>query len=374
MMCFSKNLNLKRFMLIGLMTIFFIGCTTKKATKVATLNFTLKKINVVETFSAFALNDSTSLLTVSSLKIPVRGIVLENSGTGSRAEIYKCQANKNDDCLIELASSNQLTDLLSAPEVKINIGNFDTVALYHCFEEGGYTSFVNASVTDGSLTFYTHANGIVDTNATDAAAISILNRGCLTKHTLHKEVVFVDKATMNLQFYVDTRNMVWMGLSKDSPGWFASQCSGDFDFDDRVNDAFVCTAGMDLAGTELIDVPIVERYRLNNIGIVGLYFNGDGVTSGDGSIIGGYTRRFYSAGFDPATLPVTDVFTPVLDFKAFSLNDDSTITLSTYAPEGASAGYLNISNFERSVTGGSLNGSFTNEAGILGSYNSVRID
>jgi hypothetical protein len=353
-----------------------IGCTTKKTAKSATLNVTLKKINPVETFGTFSVNDTIGSLSMSSLKIPIRGLVLENSQSGSRAEIFKCAADTNDGCLIEMASSNQLTDLLAAPQVKTNIGNYDTILLYHCLQEGGYTSFLNATVTDGSLTYYTHANGIVDNDSTAAAAISVQSVGCLTKHTLHKEIVFVDKATVNLQLYLDTRNLVWMGLSKDSPGWFANNCTGDFDFDGVANGAFVCVSNVDITGTQEAEAPVIERYLLNNFALLGLYFNGDGVANGDGSIIGGYARRFYKAGFNPAALPATDIFSPIVDFKVFTLNDDSTVTLSSFSPEGGTSGYLNISNFTRSavVSGGTLNGSFTNEAGTLGSYSSVRID
>jgi hypothetical protein len=371
---FYQKIQFKRITEIFFLVSLVSACTPKKAQKDATLALSLKKVNSVTSLSSLALADSSSTLTVSSLKMPLRGLILENSGSGARAEIYKCAADSNDGCLIEMSTSAQLTDLLGAAEVKVKVGSFDTIALYSCIDEAGYTSFANATITDGTTTFYTHANGKVDTDSTDAGAISILSSGCVTKFRLQAEIAFTEKQAANLQFYFDSRNMVWMGLSKTSPGWYASGCTGDFDWDGAVDEAFICVAPMDLVGTVETGTPIIERYLLNTLGIVGIYFNGDGVTVGDGKVIGGYTRRYYEPGFDPASLAVSDIFTPTTPLRLFAINADSTMTLESYYGNAPKPGYLNISNFQRTAVGLSHSGVFLNENGASGSYTAERLD
>lgn len=365
--------------LISLFEIFLLGfivvaCSAKKAQKDATLTLTLKKINEVEILSTLAVSDSVSAVKVSSLKIPVRGLVLENSGTGARAEIYRCAADTNDGCLIEMASGSQLTDVLAAAEVKVKVGTFDTILLYNCIGEAGYTSFANATVTDGSLTYYTHANGNIDTDSTDAGVISVQTNGCISKHKLKESITFVEKQAVSMQFYFDSRNLAWMGLSKDSAGWFASGCTGDFDWDGVVDQAFICIGNMDLVGTTSSVVPIVERYLLNTIGIVGVYFNGDGVSRGDGSPIGGYTRRYYESGFSPSSLAVADIFTPTTALQLFTLNADSSLALQSYYEDASKPSFLDISSFQRTSVGTSHSGVFINENGAAGAYTAKRLD
>jgi hypothetical protein len=165
-----------------------------------------------------------------------------------------------------------------------------------------------------------------------------------------------------------------MGQSKDSPGWYANGCTGDFDWDGVADETFICASGMDLVATTDSSSPLIERYLLNTIGIIGIYFNGDGVSVGDGKVMGGYTRRYYEPAFNPASLPTTDVFTPTTPLRLFTLNADNTLNLESYYGDSGKPGYLNISNFERTAVGISNSGLFTNENNTSGSYTAVRLD
>jgi hypothetical protein len=352
------------------LVLFLTSCSSKKAKKDVTLSLSFKKINSIGSLSAMALTDSSSSVSISSLKVPVRGIVLESSGSGARVEVYNCGANTNDDCLIEMASSAQLSDLLGVPEMKIGYGDFDTILLYNCVSESGFISYANATISDGSLTYYTHANGKVNTDPTAAAAISIQSSGCITKHKLEPAISVTENQDINLQLYFDSRSMLRVGFSKDSPGWYSNGCTGDFDWDGIPDEAFVCISGeIGLVGSLTAEVPIVERYLVNRLGIVGLYFSNSGVTA-----LGGYTRRFYEPGFNPSSLATSDFFTATTPLQKFITNADSTLILENYSDDITKPGFLNINNFQRTDVGISHSSVFTNENGVSGAYTARRLD
>jgi hypothetical protein len=304
----------------------------------------------------------SSAVSIDEFRSPIRGIALQ--GADRTVTIYDCQADTNDDCLVDLAGP-ALQDLLAAEPVAVPPGTYDQVQIYTCRDEGGYAAYLTGTVTLDGDDYVTRAAGVLDTGAV-AEPVRIEYAGCGRTYVLPAPLVIEDTAGAPIDFklYFDIRDLAWASLGGDetAAAWLPGGCAGPRP-EGGANLPFLCTGYPDVAGVVDSLTPVIERYRLNGGATLGLIFQAAG------PFVGGFTRRYFESGL--AANPGFNADTPVQDWAD---NGDGTYQLATFGgtgPGGAPVGhYLTIAAFRRA----SHSGSATDSQGNVFAYDAVRID
>jgi hypothetical protein len=304
----------------------------------------------------------SSAVAISAFRSPIRGISLE--GSGQTVEIYDCEADSNDGCLVDLAGP-ALQNLLSATPVQIPAGTFDAVRIYTCKEEGTYQAELTGSVTLDGTAYVTRSAGVLDT-AGAAEPVAIEYAGCARLYVLPTPLVVEDTAGAPIAFklYFDIRDLAWASLGGDETagGWIPGGCAGPRP-EGGANQPYLCTGYPDVAGVVDSVPPVIERYRLNDGATLGLIFQASG------AFIGGFSRRYFETGLNAN--PGFNADTPV---ETWTDNGDGTYAIATFGGTGPGGGpvghYLSIAAFQRQ----DHTGNATDFQGNVFPYTAVRID
>ncbi len=335
------------YILTIILSVFICNCAAKKS-DVAKVHVTLQKLdlNIYPNSSLTIIDNSTSEVLVHSFKVPIMGIALENQITGKRNDIYNCSGASGEECLVELASSTAMTDLLNASAAVVDEGEFDSIAIYHCIKENGYWSKVTAEVTDPltSDSYYTHANWLINTTS-PAEELKLQNKNCMFRIPLNTKIKTQTKQTSEISIFYDPRNFIHFGFSSSHRGWSDSGCSGDSNFDGVAEGAFVCSSPLEaiaLSGSTVI--ASTERYLINNLSLLSLFI------AEDGTVLGGSMRSYYNNQLTRGIEFISDV-----NLKSVAINStDNTLyevtSMGSYTDYNATSFFL-TDNFKRSNIG-----------------------
>jgi hypothetical protein len=294
-----------------------------------------------------------------SLQIPVRAIELVGSAVSS--EVYYCDADTNDSCMVEW-NSELGADTLLGREIAVDPGTYQEIVVHTCFDEGSYELSVRGSADIGESTYVTQAEGVpaIDSIAQDSR---IEVASCQYSVPLPTPITVEKGSSTSLSVFYDLRNMAWIGLlssamSSQTPApWSASGCTGKLNGNyDPAAGAYVC-ASFPLMYPKVGEAPVLERYRINNRAILGIYFESSDYYVGTKTPIGGYLRRYYG----PETVAGVD-FGFDVPLKTISKNVDGTYSIESYGATATSTPYFESQDFPGDLTptdkpGG--NGTFT---------------
>lgn len=251
---------------------------------------------------AFATTD----LQITSLRVPITAIILENSSNTSRtAQPYTCDAG---DCLVDLASASFESNLLQSSSVTVPVGTYDRV--YFMFCKAGETEhvvYLTATVTLDGATYYTRANGALSTNAPAEPAAITLN-GCANGSMMPYPVAVTDNGVVQqvpdedgevptpvgeaaLRLYFTTDDIAWAAMGATHSLWFPGACALSIE-QAEAGTPYVCV-GYPVVGSFLgtTTIPTVERYHTNIGSSVTLFTDGP-------AIYGGYLRRYLRSAAD----------------------------------------------------------------------------
>lgn len=289
-----------------------------------------------------------SNLTITSLKVPIRGVALTSDASGGGgATIYECAAGTNDGCLVDLASASELENLLSgAAATSISAGTYGFVQVSTCMDEGTYTAKIQASgPTDpgGGTTHYTQAgSGALSTNSADAGEATVYFTGCSRTYPLPSPVTVAEGGVVAVKLYFDIRDIAFFGnvSGGGNEAWYSGGYS--FPYPTNPTTTYVGVNYLDVAGTIDSGTPTTSRYRVTSsqgdLGTIGLMY-----TSG-GDYFGGYSRSFFST----ATTQGHNRF--VTPLQTFSDNGDGTFTIANYGSSATGAGYFNATTFVKATS------------------------
>jgi len=288
----------------------------------------------------------SSDISITSFRSPIRSIRLTGDNQGTT--VYECEAENNDDCLIDLAGP-ALQDLLGAEQVTVNPGTYTNVLISTCEDEGEYQAYLTGQVSIDGATWLTKTTGVLDTAGT-AEPVQLPYSGCGRNYPLPDSLVIEDStgAPISVKLYFDIRDFAWasLGTEGSEDGWLPSGCTGSHPHTIDEVTPFVCAGYPDVAGTVDSVMPVIERYRINDAATIGLIFTGSG-----GDFVGGYTRRFFNEG--TAAQPGFTADTPI---EVWTDNGDGTYYLASFGgagPDGGPIGhYLTIEEFRRETHDG----------------------
>jgi hypothetical protein len=324
-------------------------------------------LGVVGAASASATYGWSSAISIASLRSPIRAIELR--GEGGSSNVYRCTADSNDGCLVDLAGP-ELQDLLSAGTVTVRTGTYTSVEIYTCDRETTYHAFLTGSVTVDGSTYSTKASGVLGAGA--AEAVQLEYTGCARTYPLPVPLEVADTAgaPVSLKLYFDIRDVAWgsLGSPETAGAWLPSGCAGPRPTESAAPGSpgtpFLCAGYPDVAGVVDDRVPVVERYRINDGATIGLLFMGS-----TGLFVGGYSRRFFQEG--QTANPGFNADTPV---SGWSANGDGSFRLSTYGGYGPGgvpvSNYLVMPSFRRE----SHSGTATRSDAASFPYVAVRLD
>jgi hypothetical protein len=303
----------------------------------------------------------SSDLSISSFRVPIREIVLQDSASSRWETIYHCAAASNDGCLVELAG-NALEDLLAARAVTVPAGDYVGLNIQTCSDEGVYTGYLTGTVSLAGQTWYTRTLAVLDTTG-PAEPVAVVYSGCGRNYQLPRMLSVADTAGSVLTFrmYFDLRDIAWaaLGTQETAGAWLPGGCAGDRP-DATHTQPFLCTGYPDVAGLMDAQAPVEERYRINGGATFGLFFT----ASGDEPLTG-YTRRFFTEGV--GSNPGFNADTPIWHFAD---NGDGTYLLESYGglPDWH-VPYFSAPAFRRA----DHSGNFTTANGPGGTYSAVRL-
>ncbi len=288
----------------------------------------------------------SSEMEIASFESPIRAIWLEGDG-GAMSMVYECDADSNDDCLVDLAGP-ALQDLLAAEPVTAVAGTYTEVSVSTCEDEGQYQAYVTASVTVGGQAYVTNSQDVLVAGGT-AEPVSVVFSGCQRRYPIPNPLVIEDTAGATIEFklYFDIREIAWASLGdpETMTGWIPGGCAGPSP-GGQTSSPYLCAAYPDVAGVVDNVTPVIERYRINDGATIGLIFQG-----GSGDFIGGFTRRYFAEG-----VPASPGFTADTPVEEWTDNGDGSYRLTTYgtSSEGGSpvGHYLTIESFVRDTHAG----------------------
>jgi hypothetical protein len=306
----------------------------------------------------------SSAVTIDAFRVPIRAIVLRSGNTS--AEVYRCAADTNDGCLVDLAGP-ALQDLLGATPATVRAGTYTAIEIYTCGEEGSYHGFLTGSVALAGSSWVTRVAGVLDSIGT-AEPVQLEYSGCARSYPLPSPLVIGDSAgaPVALKLYFDMRDLAWasLGANETAGGWIPGGCAGPRPGSSPAVAPFLCTGYPDVAGVVDSLVPTVERYRINEGATIGLIFK-----ASTGEFVGGFSRRYFEHGV--ASNPGFNADTPVNEWVA---NGDGTYLLSTFGgsgPGGMAVGhYFSAPAFQRADHSGTA----TPSSGVPFTYVAVRIE
>jgi hypothetical protein len=301
----------------------------------------------------------TSSFYFDSFKIPVRAVELVGGSVSS--EVYFCEADANDDCLLEW-NAEVGVDSLGARQVAVDPGTYQEIVVHTCFDEGSYTLTVQGSADIGTSTYVTQSDGVPVINSVSQES-RIEVSSCQYSVPLPTPITVEMGSSTKLDVFYDIRNMAWLGLrsavlaSPTPRPWSTSGCTGKLSGGyDPAASAFVCTS-FPLLHPRVGEAPVLERYRINNRAVLGIYFEPSDYSVGMKTPLGGYLRRYYGS-----ETPAGAAFNFDVPLKSISKNVDGTYLVESYGATAASAAYFRSPDFpgDLNVTDKTAgNGTFT---------------
>lgn len=322
--------------------------------------------------------EAGSDLTLDSLEIPIRAIELLGDDDAS-AEIYYCGADSAEGCLVNLAGAAD-TDLLGGEAVEVEAGAYSQLVVHTCFDEGEYSASVKGSAFIGESDLYMTKSDGIPTSSGEVETTSIDVSQCRYTFDLPSTLEVGEGENKDLKLYLDSRNLAWLGLKSavdadPTPAiWSSLGCSGnDGGSYNSSFDAFVCF-GFPIFHISTGTAPILERYRINNRAVLGLYFESADYADGVKTPVGGYLRRYYGS-----ENPGGEAFGFDVPLRSVSKNNDGTYSIASAGASAASASYFATEDFpgdlnftdkntENGTFTGALSGSSSN------AYLAVRLE
>ncbi len=304
----------------------------------------------------------SSDIDIQSLETPIRAIWLEGDENTEMAMVYECEADSNDGCLVDLAGP-ALQDLLGASSVTIDAGSYDQVTVSTCEEEGGYTTYLTGSVNLNGRDMVTKESGVLGADG-DAEAVALQFSGCTRSYPIPEPVMVADTLgeAIDFKLYFDIRDIAWAstGDANTNGGWIPGGCAGPQPGGNEPA-PYLCVAYPDVAGVVDDQLPVIERYRINDGATLGLIFQ-----ASNGGFIGGFTRRYFQED-----MMAEPGFTADVPVEGFVDNGDSTYRIFTFGGGGAVNGhYLDMEAFVRD----SHSGVALDAGGNVFQYAAVRIE
>lgn len=308
----------------------------------------------------------SSDMNVSSLRVPIKQISLHSASFDHEADIYTCRGS-NDECLVELAGT-AFQDALDAAPATVEMGEYAYVFVKTCEDgEGQYTSYVSGDVSLDDHTWYTQTASVLDT-AGPAAPVAVVHSGCGRTYALPHPLRITDSLGSQVSFklYFDLQSIAYAALGSRATGdaWSPGGCTGDRPQTDGAP-PFVCIGYPDVSG--IIDsLPVsLERYRINNGAVIGLFFTADDIP------VGGYTRKWFQEG-----APWTGGFEAVMPIRDLSKNADGTLSLAEFGggDRGMVGSEFQVTSFPRETHDGTFTGrDYMTGADRPGTYHAVRL-
>lgn len=296
------------------------------------------------TISPLALGSNVSL---ESLKIPVRAIELV--GDELTSEIYYCDADTNDGCLVELNRDPGI-DVLGGRQVSVDPGTYTQLLIRTCVDASSYTLRIKGTADIEASTYVTQADGVpvINSSAQDTL-IQVSN--CQYTVPLPAPITVDPGSSTSLGLYYDIRNMVWMGLrsavqaSPEPAPWNSTGCSGNSGgIYNPAASAFVCAQFPILQVQAGGGEPVLERYLINNRAVLGIYFKSSDYSVGTKTPIGGYLRRYYGTETPAGSSFGFDVL-----LKKITKNLDGSYSLETYGASATGSPYFRSIDFPGSL-------------------------
>jgi len=282
-----------------------------------------------------------------SLKLPIRAVELVGSAVSS--EVYYCDSDTNDSCLVELNQEIGI-DSLTGRAIEVDAGTYQELVVHTCFDEGSYTMTVQGSADIGLATYVTQSDGVPAIHSFPQES-RIEVSSCQYTIPLPTPVTVEEGSSTSLNILYDLRNMVWIGLrssalaSQTPAPWSTSGCTGKLSGQYDVGaDAYVC-ASFPLLYPKVGDAPVLERYRINNRAIVGIYFESSDYYVGTKTPMGGYLRRYYG----PETIAGAE-FGFDVPLKTISKNIDGTYSVESYGASATGTPYFSSLDFPGDLT------------------------
>lgn len=318
--------------------------------------------------------DGTTEVNVDSYKVPIRSIELIST-KGEYAEIYRCDKDTNDDCLLNL-SGTAGADLLVARAVQVDEGTYDQMIVRTCMEEGSYNFTLEAFASIGTNTYLTKS-GTYPSTSGSIEATTLSARQCSYTFDLASSVVVQPDSSTMLGIYYDLRNLVWMALSSAAStpptpeAWSSVGCTGNASGSyDTSHPVFVC-ASFPQFFAYVGDAPAQERYLVNNRAVVGVLFEPTDYAASIKTPIGGYLRRYYGT-----ESPAGAEFGFGVALRSVSRKTNGDFSLAAYGATSTSSSYFQTSDFpgdlnvtdNTSDTGtftGALSGSTVNDYTVM---------
>ncbi|MBU6374920.1 MAG: hypothetical protein KGQ59_02885 [Bdellovibrionales bacterium] len=322
-------------------------------------------ISTFPTPTATPVEASTDVL-LDSYQVPVRSIELVSTA-GEYSEIYRCDKDTNDGCLVDLMTGTD-RDLLSARAIPVDEGTYDQVVIRTCLEEGSYQFQVkgSASITSGTQTgTYSTQTGSYPCMNCDPGLTSLTARQCAYQFELEAPLVVQPDSKTVLSFYYELRNLSWMALksSVTTPptpaAWSSSGCTGNASGSyDSTHPVFLC-AGFPQFHARVGEAPVQERYLINNRAVLGLFFDPSDYWSSIKTPLGGYLRRYYGS-----ESPAGEAFNFGVPLRRISRKSNGDFTFAAEGATSSSSSYFQSTNFpgDLNVTDNTSDtGTFTGE-------------
>jgi hypothetical protein len=307
---------------------------------------------------------SSSAFELQSFKMPVRAIYLTNATNDRAIDIYQCEANSNDACLVELFGP-ALQDMLGTNPIPVSPGTFNELVVLHCLNsEQAHTLYVRGTINLGGTTYGTKANGTLSPDgAPEDAAVpwSGCGRSFLLLEPIHiaeegENEIIKNEAFIPVRMYYDLEGVVWGATRGAWENWNPQGCPIAKE-QAEAGTPFFCVGYANIAGTIDKTPPKVERYRVGSSATVVVYFR-----ASDDAPLSGYNRRHYEFG-----IPYEPLYRPDMPFMTVLKQPDGSLRLETGPSNGASGPIFPA--FRRENHTGSVMGN-----GILHQYTAVKVN
>lgn len=299
-------------------------------------------------------------ITVETLKLPIKGISLKNSTSGSEQAIYECSGTTDAECQVDLASGSALTNLLSSSlnsaSGSVAADTYDYIRINYCQDgASSYTAKLKAkgntdSAAPGTVVYYTKTGSEnLTTVAGEYGEVEISFAGCLVDYPIPSPVTVTKDSTVALKLLFHGYGIARFGVGDGTlHGAGTDACGGDgctWRSTPYANGTFAALNYLQVVPTIDTGTPTTEFYRVsrhlsgqtdNMVGLIGLIFNSSS------QYVGGFMRSYY----DTVTGVSNTSFGGAVG--TFAETSSGVYTLATSAPSASpSTPFLTISAFQR---------------------------
>lgn len=323
-----------------------ISCSEKKKDKSSTVSTQLLRIGSTHSESSLQAlsNEWTSLdVFIDSYKLTISDIAISPGTqlTGSNSSVvYNCPGNTSEACLINVAQSGAVQNLLTSGNsgsVQSGVYTFATVGTCKASqsdpEPNGSYVYIKARVKYNGTWWYTQSDGaMVDSGIADSdpwvAPIDYdearrFSQGCRTYNVFQNPISIGENASVNLKLFFELRNLVSLvkGNKAGALMCYGADPSDQFD----ANSFYICDTYLYLAGTIESETPDLHRYKVlsssggyDSVNIFGIYFR-----KGTKTPAGAYNYPYLDADVDQVSS-----FSQVI--KSISSHSSGKLNIVTY--------------------------------------------